>query len=230
MPDVFAVIVAGGKGRRMGASLSKQYLDLGGFPILYRTLDVFVRHPEINCIYLVVPVSDFDFCKKNVIGPLPGNDCKIELVAGGKTRFASVENGLAAVAFEAGIVVVHDGVRPFLSPDIISAVIAGAASNSACIAAVPVVDTIKSVEKGRITATLDRKGIWMAQTPQAFDLNLLRAAYAQARKEAFEGTDDASVFEHYGRQVSIVAGRRLNFKITTPDDLELARMIWKGLS
>lgn len=226
MPDVFAVIVAGGSGSRMGTSVSKQYLDLGGSPILFHTLDVFVRHPQIDRIYLVVPAGDFVFCEENVIAPLSLHDREIDLVAGGETRFDSVENGLSEILLPTGIALIHDGVRPFITPEIISACISAATMTQACIAAVPVVDTLKSVSKGRITATLERNAIWMAQTPQAFDLALLKAAFAHARMTGFAATDDAAVIEHYGRPVSIVDGSRANIKITTPDDLEFARMLW----
>lgn len=223
MSDIFAVIVAAGSGSRMGGDVLKQYLDMGGLPILSRTIGVFIRHPQIDHIYLVMPENDFDFCQKKVIAPLTVTAREIHLVAGGKTRFDSVENGLAAIPASEGIVLVHDGVRPFVSSDIISACISEAVKTKACIAAVPVVDTLKSVSDGRITSTLERASIFMAQTPQAFDLGLLKAAFAHARNTGFKATDEAAVVEHYGRPVSIVAGSRTNIKITTPDDLVFAR-------
>ncbi|NOY70075.1 MAG: 2-C-methyl-D-erythritol 4-phosphate cytidylyltransferase [Deltaproteobacteria bacterium] len=225
MPDVFAVIVAAGRGTRMGGDVLKQYLDMGGLSILSRTLEVFILHRQIGRIYLVVPENDFDFCRKMVIAPLMGSGREIHLIAGGKTRFDSVENGLAAIPASEGIVLVHDGVRPFVTPDIISACMAEAVKTKACIAAVPVADTLKMVSNGRITSTLERNSIFMAQTPQAFDLSLLKASFAFARSTGFTATDEAALVEHYGKPVSIVAGSRANIKITTPDDLALARAL-----
>lgn len=225
MNTVFAIIVAAGSGKRMKRSLAKQYIDIDGTPILSKTLAAFDSHPEVGEICLVIPAADMDFCRERILGP-GGFTSRIHLVAGGERRQDSVVNGLSAISARQGIVLIHDGVRPFVTHELISACISGAAQTGACIAAIPASDTIKQgSQNGRITATLSRDALWLAQTPQAFDLELLRKANAYAEKLGFSGTDDASLVEHLGHPVAIVSGSSFNIKITTPDDLLLARGI-----
>ncbi len=219
------IIVAGGQGVRMDAGMRKQYLILNGLPILSRTILALAAVHEIQAIYLVAPKSDFAYCQSEVLAPI-ALDQKIMLVPGGKSRQESVYNGLFALSGEESIAVIHDGVRPFAEPACIQACIQAAGAHGACIAGVPAIDTIKQVtEAGFVANTLDRKALWMAQTPQAFDLKYIRKAHEHARETGFSATDDASVIEHYGGAVQMIRGSPFNIKITTPADLKLAQLM-----
>ena len=209
----------------MGSARPKQYLELGGLPVLSRTLMVFDAHPEIDCIFLVVSPAEVDFCRETVLSNRGWNK-EILLVPGGKERQDSVYKGLKA-AFEkmggAGIVLVHDGVRPFVSHEIITACIRGAVESGACIPGVPATDTIKQADsEGFVLGTVSRENIWLAQTPQAFSMELILAGFEHAMASNAVLTDDAAIMEMYGRPVRIVPGSRNNIKITTPEDLLFA--------
>jgi 2-C-methyl-D-erythritol 4-phosphate cytidylyltransferase len=224
--SVSAIIVAGGKGIRMGAAVRKQYMLLAGKPIVCHTLEIFDACPCIEEIYLVVPPDDLDTCAEKWISSLTLHKT-IHLVAGGIERQDSVYRGIEAISGRrCEVVVIHDAVRPFVSTHIIESCVAEARVSGACIVGMPVMDTAKLVNSGRIERTLDRNTIWMAQTPQAFDLNLIRSAHEKARSDHFTGTDDAMLVERLGRKISIIAGSRLNMKITTPEDLALAEGIF----
>ncbi len=219
---VSAIIVAGGSGRRMGGDLKKQYLTLSGVPILTRTLKVFDGCDGISAIFLVVPESDFSYCRKTVLGGGAFNK-EIVLVPGGAERQESVRNGLDAAGDAEELVLIHDGVRPFVAPSDVERCIGGAEKTGACIMALPTVDTVKRVDaRGGVGETLDRKEIWLAQTPQVFSRDLILAAHDRALSEGFTGTDDASLLERYGERVTVVEGKRTNIKITTREDLRLA--------
>ncbi len=219
---ISGIIVAGGSGVRMKAAVRKQYLPLGGRPVLAYSLIHFSRCIEIDDIFLVVPASDVDRCREAVLSPLDLQK-PVALVPGGPTRQDSVYNGLRAAAGGRRMVVIHDGVRPFTPPDLISACIAGAEEREACIAGEPVADTLKRAdENGDILETIDRRGVWRAQTPQAFAYDLIRDAHEAARRDGFQGTDDAALVERLGKRVRMVPGSRWNIKITTPADLRLA--------
>lgn len=222
---VSAVIVAAGKGVRMNLSVRKQYLALADRPIIGHTLGVFAECRLINRIFLVVPESDFEFCHKEVIAPLELQK-NVKLVPGGRVRQESVYNGLAAIDAKEGMVVIHDGVRPFVRQDQLAACINEAGGCGACILGIPVSDTLKRVNAaGFIDDTLDRNSVWLAQTPQAFRYTLIREAHEKARQAGFAGTDDASLVEHLGRDVKVISGSSRNLKITTPEDLVLAKAI-----
>ena len=220
-----AVIVAAGSGTRMRTTLRKQYLALAGLPILTRTLSVFEDCELIDQICLVIPGEDFDFCRQNIL--VPGKfHTKIQLIAGGQSRQDSVYNGLQKVERRCGIVAIHDGVRPLIRHDELIACIKGAGQTGACVLAVPAFDTLKQADaSGRIVGTLKRENIWLAQTPQAFDLELIKKAHELARREGNAGTDDASLVEHLGAPVTIVAGSRSNIKITSSEDLKIAQCL-----
>jgi len=220
------IIVAGGSGRRMQSDRPKQYLELEGLPILCRTLMKFTEAGLIDRIVLVVPEEDRAFCR-DILIPRVASGTPIGIVPGGSTRQASVFNGLASLNVEdEDLVVIHDGVRPFLQAAELEACIRTAAETGACILARPVSDTIKKANsEGRITATLDRDGLWLAQTPQTFRYRLIMDAHARARSKGISATDDASLLETDGHPVGIVPGSRLNIKITTPADLPLAAAI-----
>jgi len=222
---VYAIIVAAGKGLRMNRPTPKQYLDLGGVPLLSRTLQTFDECVSIDNIILVVPAGDIRFCVEKIINPSRIRK-KITPVAGGPDRQDSVYNGLLAVNKKKSTVVIHDGVRPFVSPDQIEECSKQAVLNGACILGLPVSDTLKIVNSpGYIEKTLKRDSIWLAQTPQAFNYALIKKAHDNARKDGFIGTDDASLVERLGEKVKIINGSINNIKITTPADLAIARSI-----
>jgi 2-C-methyl-D-erythritol 4-phosphate cytidylyltransferase len=226
-----AVIVAGGNGARMQADIRKQYLVLGKSPVLCHTLAVFAASPLISHIYLVVPETDFIFCEKEVIATIPGYLPPVHLVAGGRSRQESVYHGLSAVRDMDGIVVIHDGVRPFVTPMEIESCIKWAEIEGACILGVPVVDTLKKVdEDGHIIQTLARQHIWRAQTPQTFQYHLIKKAHDLAISKGITGTDDASLVERLGFRVRMVPGSPCNIKITTPEDMMMALGILQGRS
>ena len=222
---VSAIIVAAGSGVRMKSDRPKQYLELGGMPLVSRTLKVFDDHPAVENLFLVVPAADFAFCRSEILSAVPWKKT-IHLVPGGKRRQDSVHEGLKAAARYAGvgeIVLIHDGVRPFVPPDMITACIACAKESGACILGVPASDTLKRVDAGGVVfGTLSRETVWLAQTPQAFSMDLITAAFEHAAEMDFSTTDDAAVVEFYGRPVRVIPGSRRNIKITTPEDLDFA--------
>jgi 2-C-methyl-D-erythritol 4-phosphate cytidylyltransferase len=225
-----AIIVAAGRGTRMGGAVCKQYLPLNGAPILARTLSVFIRSGLFQEAILVVAASEMANCRHRVLEGLPGGQ-SVRLVAGGRERQESVYNGIEACrGQDDDIVLIHDGVRPFVSHDILSRCLEGVQKNGACIAAVPTSDTLKVVNAdGRISETMPRANIWQAQTPQGFRLGLIREAHRLARYEGFIGTDDAQLVEHMGHVVTVVPGLGMNIKVTTPEDLALAEVMWRHL-
>jgi len=222
---VAAVIVAAGKGVRMQAPLRKQYLSLAGLPILARTLLIFDGCDRIDDIYLVIPEADADFCREKIIGGLKLTRT-IHLVSGGEQRQDSVYNGLQKIDANCSIVVIHDGVRPFVNIDQVTATIRGAREFGACILGIPAHDTLKQVDASEnIVRTLRRDDIWLAQTPQTFRCDLIKKAYETAKKDCYRGTDDASLVERLGEPVKIIRGSRANIKITRKEDLKIAQCL-----
>lgn len=220
-PRAAAVVLAGGSGRRMGgmAGLRKQYLEIDGEPVLLRAIRPFLVHPGIAEVVVVLPADDLADPPRFLL------DLPAARVAGGAERGDSVWNGLAALSPEVDLVLVHDGARPFVTREVIDRVLARAQEGGA-VAAVPATDTLKEVDgDGRVVATVDRARIWHAQTPQGFPVATLRAAYQRARRDGWQGTDDASVCERCGVPIVVVEGSRDNLKITTPADLPVARAI-----
>lgn len=221
--SVIVLIPAAGMGRRMGATVNKQYLPLNDRPIVGHTIALFDQHPLIDKIYVITPVAEFEQCRREVLEP--GNFRKVQdLVPGGAERQDSVRNGLLACA--AGpddIVLIHDGVRPLLQPALIDKVIETVRGQGACLVGVPVKDTIKQVVDGCIEGTPDRSVLWQAQTPQAFRYSQILEAHERAQQDGFRGTDDASLVERLGQPVMVIAGSYRNIKLTTPEDLLLAR-------
>jgi len=223
---ISAIIVAAGKGTRMKNSLRKQYLLLAGRPVLAHTLLVFDACSLIENIILVVPKEDFNYCDENVLSLITLRN-NVTLISGGAKRQDSVYNGLLAIDNKsANIVVIHDGVRPFVSPEQLNACVIGAKKYGACILGIPVDSTLKQINNsGYVDKTIERDTIWLAQTPQAFQHSLLIKAYDKARQEDFSGTDDAMLVERLGGSVKVISGSKHNIKITTREDLELARAI-----
>ncbi len=214
----YLIIVAGGKGLRMGGDIPKQFLPVGGRPILMRTIERFHRALESLCIILVLPKDQQPYWHELCAAHGFGVPCL--LADGGETRFHSVQHGLALIPNDAeGVVGVHDGVRPFPSVEVIRRCYEAARSAKAVIPVVPVVETLRHVSEG----TKPRSDYRLVQTPQTFDIQLLKAANLQAYTPAF--TDDASVVEAYGHAVTMVEGNRENIKITTPFDLAIAETL-----
>ncbi|MEJ2165356.1 MAG: 2-C-methyl-D-erythritol 4-phosphate cytidylyltransferase [Desulfobacterales bacterium] len=222
---IAAVIVAAGKGARMQAPLRKQYLSLAGLPILARTLLVFDGCDLIEDIYLVIPKADLDFCREKIVSRVALNR-KLHLVFGGARRQDSVYNGLQKIDPDCSIVVIHDGVRPFVSIEQVVATINGARAFGACILGVPAHDTLKQVDAAEnIVHTLQRDNIWLAQTPQTFRCDLIKKAHEKAKADGYLGTDDASLVERLGEPVKIIPGSRGNIKITQREDLKMAQCL-----
>jgi 2-C-methyl-D-erythritol 4-phosphate cytidylyltransferase len=240
---VAAVLVAAGSGKRMGHLAAgqtgangarsnqsrtgdrerpKQFLQLAGRPIVTHTIDRFEATPAVDRIILVVPPGDERSCEEEMVRPF-GFRKVAAIVAGGAERQASVACGLAALSGDVKWVAVHDGVRPCVTPDQISAVIEAAAGADGAILAVPLRDTPKQVgSDGVIQITLVRSQIWLAQTPQVFRLAALREAHARATADGVIGTDDAALMERLGARIVVVEGSTVNVKITIPDDLPVA--------
>lgn len=215
----YILIVAGGKGLRMGADIPKQFLPIGGKPVLMRTIETFYKYDSSIDMILVLPVEQQDYWKslcKEYAFSLPHR-----IVNGGNSRFHSVKNGLALVEGE-GLVGVHDGVRPFVSREVIGRCFSDAEKKKAVIPVVGMVETVRHL-LGTGSETVDRDAYKLVQTPQVFSISLLKEAYKQEYTPEF--TDDASVVEAMGASVSLVEGNRENIKLTTPFDLIVANAL-----
>jgi 2-C-methyl-D-erythritol 4-phosphate cytidylyltransferase len=224
----YIIIVAGGKGLRMGGEIPKQFLPIGGRPILMRTLERFREYSTTLQIILVLPKDQQDYwlqlCKEY--------DFKVDyqMTDGGETRFHSVQHGLALIPDDAeGVVGVHDGVRPFPSIEVIRKCYETARVKQAVIPVIPVVETLRVIDPiGTIETivpshTVPRSDYRLVQTPQTFDIQLLKAANRQPYNDNF--TDDASVVEAFGQEITLVEGNRENIKITTPYDMIVAEAL-----
>ncbi len=219
-----AIIPAAGLGTRMGAARPKQFCQIAGTPLLVHTLRAFISLPEIKEVVVAVPPGYGPETEKLLLRYLsPGQAARLILTAGGATRQESVRAGLDVLTPEIDLVLVHDGARPLVSGEIIRRCLRGAVESGAAIAAIPVKDTLKQVAAdGEILKSVDRTGLWQAQTPQAVRTDLLKQAFARAEQDGFVGTDEASLLEHAGIAVTVVAGGEENFKITRPGDLKMA--------
>lgn len=215
------VIVAGGKGLRMGGEVPKQFLCVAGRPILMRTLERFRAYDAQMQVVLVLPRDQqaywHELCRQHHFS------MDYTLADGGPTRFHSVANGLKKVGDEVERIGVHDGVRPFVSIDTIARCYDEAARSGAAVPVTDVVETVRQMDDDRRSHTVPRSHYRLVQTPQVFEAQLLRRAYAQTYTDAF--TDDASVVEALGHDITLVAGNRENIKITTPFDLKVAECL-----
>ena len=217
----YIIIVAGGKGLRMGSDIPKQFLPIGGKPILMRTLERFRDYSENLQIILVLPIAQQDYWRQ--LCEQYHFEVKYQLANGGQTRFHSVQNGLALIPDDVeGVVGVHDGVRPFPSVEVIRNCYEAARTAKAVIPVIPVVETVRHIE-GEGSVTVPRGDYRLVQTPQTFDIQLLKAANRQPYNDGF--TDDASVVESFGHQITLVEGNRENIKITTPYDMKIAEVL-----
>lgn len=215
------IIPAGGLGRRFGGRLPKQFVRLGRRPVLAATVRHFVRHPAVAAIVVAAPAAHLDRARR-LLARLRGRVTLI-VVPGGASRQESVRRALQALPPGAGIVVVHDAVRPFVTRALIDRVLRAAARTGAAICALPLRETVKRVRAGVVEATVDRSGLWAVQTPQAFRADLLREAHDKARRDGAVGTDDAMLVERLGHPVRVVPGLADNVKITTRGDLPRVR-------
>ncbi|MDD7317720.1 MAG: 2-C-methyl-D-erythritol 4-phosphate cytidylyltransferase [Prevotella sp.] len=221
-PTDYAIILGGGKGLRMGYDVPKQFLPVGGIPILMRTIRRFREYSDSLKIILVLPASwhghwqrlceEYGFCED------------YEIADGGETRFHSIRNGLSLVPDDAvGVVAVHDGVRPFPSVEVIARCFETARNEGTAVPVTEVIETLRHVDENGASVTVPRGEYRSVQTPQAFDIQLHKRAYRQDYSEGF--TDDASVVESLGRSITLVAGNRENIKITTPFDMCVAEAL-----
>lgn len=222
--SVFAVVPAAGLGRRMGGETPKLFLDLAGKPVLVWTLEALQSASRIDGIVLVASPSGIEYCRTEIVRRF-GLRKVTDVVPGGADRQGSVRAGLEAVRGRADVVVVHDGARPLVSPALVDATVDRCDRTSGVIAAVPVRDTLKVSEEGRVSATLDRSRLWAAQTPQTFPFDLLFEAHLRAEAEGFRGTDEASLVERLGGKVLLLEGSYDNLKVTTPEDLGVGEAI-----
>ena len=217
----YIIIVAGGKGLRMGTDIPKQFLPIGGKPVLMRTLERFREYSADLQIILVLPKAQQDYWQELC----QEYDFKVEyqITDGGETRFHSVQHGLALIPDDAeGVVGVHDGVRPFPSIDVIRNCYETARKKKAVIPVIPIVETVRHLQD-ETSVTVPRGDYRLVQTPQTFDIQLLKAANRQPYNDGF--TDDASVVEAFGFDITLVEGNRENIKITTPYDLKIAEVL-----
>jgi 2-C-methyl-D-erythritol 4-phosphate cytidylyltransferase len=223
------IIPAAGMGRRMGASRSKQYIPLNGLPLLVHTLKPFEESHLVDAIILTVPIGDKDYCKKEVVDMF-GFKKVTDILHGGKERQDSVRIGLNMLDSGIDFVIIHDGVRPFITHQIIADSIHGAETSGACVVAVPAKDTIKAASEDHLVLrTLERKDLWLVQTPQTFRYEIIKEAHEKALADGFHSTDDSALVERLGNQVSIVQGSYNNIKITTSEDLIIAEAILASL-
>ncbi len=218
----YVIIVAGGKGLRMGGDIPKQFLPVNGKPVLMRTIERFRDYSPDLGIILVLPRAQQEYwrelCREH------GFQAAYTIADGGETRFHSVRNGLSLIPdSEQGVVGVHDGVRPFVSTEVIDRCYEAARRSGAAIPVTPVVETLRYVAGSEVGRNVVRSDYRLVQTPQTFDIQLLKRAYAQEYTEAF--TDDASVVEAVGVSVEMVEGNRENIKITTPFDMTVAEAL-----
>ncbi len=222
---VVALVPAAGKGLRMGGAVPKQFLSLGGEPLVVHSLRVLQASPVIDHIILAVPQADLDYCL-NDLAVRFGFSKITKVVAGGKERQDSVRHALEHVSEETEIVVIHDAVRPFLTQQMLADAVASARRVGGAIVALPMRDTVKQVDaEHRIERTVDREPLWLAQTPQAFRRDRLLDAHRKAHVEGVHATDDAYLFEWAGHPVVVVEGSGENIKVTRPEDMVIGEAI-----
>lgn len=226
--ETVAIIPAAGQGKRAKTELRKQFLPLNGKPVLAHTIARFEEADAVDGVIVVVPKGLIRYCKEHIVEKY-GFSKVFKVVIGGKTRQDSVRNGIDAILEGCGIVLVHDGVRPLVSRGDIRESIEYAKRYGAAIVAVRARETIK-IASNELTVlkTLDRAGIWLAQTPQVFRYQIIKDAYNLAYQHNFYGTDEAALVERLGIQIKIVEGSYRNIKITTRKDIGIAEIIMKG--
>ncbi len=212
----------------MGSGRAKQFLDIEGKPLLAATLRPFELSRAIDAVIVVVPSSDLDYCRKEIVEAFKFDKVK-KVVAGGKRRQDSVRLGLEAAEQNYDLALIHDGVRPVISGNFIQRIIEAAKTHGAVISGLPAKDTVKEVDNDdKVVRTYDRSHVWLVQTPQVFLYKDILAAHQKAFEESWEeATDDSALIEKLGVPVKVVEGSERNIKVTTPNDLELARFFLK---
>ncbi len=238
-PNVVAIVVAAGSGTRLPGAVEKQFAPLAGRPIVVHAIEALSAAPAVGAIVLAVPRGREEFAEREIVGAF-GLARVTAVVAGGATRAASVVLALAAVPATTDWVLVHDAARPLATPALVARVLEAARETGAAIPALPLADTVKRVAAagsagaagavarraaGAVIETVDREGLWGAQTPQAFGQRLLLEAHRRAEREGWDATDCASIVERAGGTVMVVEGERWNIKITEPGDLAIAEAI-----
>jgi len=224
---VTGIVLAAGGGSRIGSAIPKQFLPLAGVPLLARTVQALRASGRMDCLILVVPSGQEERCQREILNPFGLTADAV--VPGGTDRQASVYAGLLQVSAGTDLVLIHDGARPFITPEVIVAAVEAAAEAGAAVVAVPVTDTIKVADAdGWFVDTPQRSRLWAAQTPQVFRAALLREAHDNALRDGFRGTDDSALVERLGHRVRLVPGSPENLKITTPADLALADQILRA--
>lgn len=219
-----ALILAAGKGTRMGQGKEKAFLPLAGKPLLAWTLFAFEAFSRIHELIVVVPPNCEEECRKEVI--VPYGISKAKVVSGGNERQDSIQNGFAEIEGLCNLVIIHDGARPFVTQALLEKTLDAAEQTGAAVVAVPVKDTIKIVDEGgMVQKTLDRSCLWAVQTPQAYRYSIIKQALEEAKRGNFYGTDDASLVERLGKPVQIVTGSYENIKVTSPEDLVFGEII-----
>ena len=223
------IIAAAGNGKRMGTDIPKQFLDIKGKPVLGYTVEAFEKNENIDSIIIVTSAEKIDYCRKEIVEKYSFNKV-IKIVEGGSERQFSVYNAIKAIDENTDIVLIQDGARPFIMKEDIDKVIKGVIENGAAVMAVKSKDTIKVAdENGFVKDTPDRSFIWNIQTPQGFLLPIIKEAYKKAEEDRFIGTDDSMLAERLGYKVKLIEGHYTNIKITTKDDLWVAKNILEGL-
>lgn len=223
--QVIALVPAAGRGLRMGGAIPKQFLALGGEPLIIQSLLALQAAAVVDQIILAVPSADIDYCQREIVAKHRFTKVT-KVVAGGAERQDSVRHALAKVPSGTEIVLVHDAVRPFLTQGMIDGVVAAARKHGAAIVALPMRDTVKQVgPDGMIERTVDRAPLWLAQTPQAFRRDWIEEAHRKAQAEGVRATDDAFLVEWLGHAVAVVEGSGENIKVTRPEDLVIGEAI-----
>lgn len=225
---VIALIPAAGVGKRMGTSINKPFLHIGNKPILAQTLLRFEDSPNISEVYVIVSKKEEIRCREDIVKQY--NLKKVtKIVIGGIERYDSVKNGLDAIESKCDIVMIHDGLRPFITTQLIDESISKTLQYDAAVVAIPIKETVKVISSGgKIIKTLDRNKLWLAQTPQTFKYDIIKRAYENAFENNICGTDDSSLVELLGVQVKIIMGSYENIKITTQEDLTIAEAFLKN--
>ena len=222
---VVALVPAAGRGLRMGGAVPKQFLSLGGEPLIVQSLRTLQASPVVDQIVLAVPFADVEYCKDEIVSRYRFTKVA-KVVAGGAERQDSVRYALTQIPSDTEIVLIHDAVRPFVTQRMIEEVVAAARKEGAAIIALPMRDTVKQVRTdGTIERTVDRTPLWLAQTPQAFRRNWIESAHKKAHAEGIRATDDAFLVEWLGYSVAVVEGSGENIKVTRPEDLVIGEAI-----
>jgi len=224
--QIIAVILAAGSGTRMGSETAKQFMDLCGRPLLAVTLNHFQRCNLVDRIVLVVPPEHIEYCRSEIVDRFTFNKV-YKIVPGGERRQDSVRNGLEAINHPCNLVLIHDGVRPLMSNGLLERLIEAAQGCKAVITGLPVKESVKEVDStARVLRSIDRRGVYLIQTPQIFRLGDIKLAHKKAVEHGWEdATDDAFLVEKLGIPVTIIQGEEDNIKVTTPRDLEIARLL-----